>query len=42
MHGYEFYFGVHNPKGWLISEKMDGVRALWNKADFISKNGILK
>ncbi len=39
MHGHEFSFGVHNPTGWWISEKFDGVRALWDKTNFISKNG---
>lgn len=39
MHGHEFCFGSHHPKGWWVSEKFDGVRALWNKTDFVSKNG---
>jgi DNA ligase-1 len=25
--------------GWLMSEKLDGVRAIWNGEDFISRNG---
>ncbi len=39
MHGHEFNFGAHNPTNWWISEKFDGVRAIWNKDKFISKNG---
>ncbi len=39
MHGHEFSFGVHDPSGWWISEKFDGVRAVWNKSEFVSKNG---
>ncbi len=39
-HGHEFFFGVYDPTGWWISEKYDGVRAVWNKTHFISKNGI--
>jgi len=26
-------------KGWWMSEKLDGVRAVWNGSDFISRNG---
>ncbi len=40
MHGHEYFFGVLNPKGWWISEKFDGVRALWNKSNFVSKTGM--
>jgi DNA ligase-1 len=39
MHGHDYNFGSHDPRGWWISEKIDGVRALWNKTQFISKNG---
>ena len=28
-----------NPKGWLMSEKLDGVRAIWTGTGFISRNG---
>jgi len=28
-----------DPTGWLISEKLDGVRAIWNGETFISRNG---
>ena len=28
-----------NPTGWLMSEKLDGVRAYWNGSEFISKKG---
>jgi len=27
------------PAGWLMSEKLDGVRALWDGKQFISRNG---
>ena len=26
-------------KGWLMSEKLDGVRAIWTGSDFLSRNG---
>jgi ATP-dependent DNA ligase len=39
MHGHEFSFGAHDPTDWWISEKFDGVRAIWNKSHFISKSG---
>ena len=28
-----------NPKGWLLSEKLDGVRALWTGSELITRNG---
>lgn len=28
-----------NVTGWLMSEKLDGVRAVWNGAAFVSRNG---
>ena len=28
-----------DPTGWLLSEKLDGVRAYWDGADFYSRNG---
>ena len=28
-----------NPAGWLMSEKLDGVRALWNGSDLLTRNG---
>ncbi|NQW99944.1 DNA ligase, partial [bacterium] len=28
-----------NPKGWLMSEKLDGVRALWNGRELMTRNG---
>lgn len=31
--------GVENPSGWLMSEKLDGVRAYWDGKDFISRLG---
>eukprot|EP01126_Amoeba_proteus_P021253 TRINITY_DN2152_c0_g1_i5.p1 TRINITY_DN2152_c0_g1~~TRINITY_DN2152_c0_g1_i5.p1 ORF type:complete len:459 (-),score=79.09 TRINITY_DN2152_c0_g1_i5:847-2223(-) len=40
MHGNEFQPSLlSDPTGWYISEKFDGVRALWNGSAFISKNG---
>lgn len=29
----------HNPVGWLMSEKMDGVRCFWNGSNMYSRNG---
>jgi len=28
-----------DPSGWLMSEKLDGVRALWNGTAFVTRNG---
>jgi DNA ligase-1 len=28
-------------EGWLASEKIDGIRALWNGSEFISRNGVV-
>ena len=28
-----------NPKGWLMSEKLDGVRALWTGRELLTRNG---
>lgn len=28
-----------DPTGWWLSEKLDGVRAIWTGSDFISRNG---
>jgi len=28
-----------NPRGWWMSEKLDGVRAIWTGSEFISRNG---
>tara|TARA_R110000803_G_scaffold116721_2_gene185298 strand:- start:25 stop:762 length:738 start_codon:yes stop_codon:yes gene_type:complete len=28
-----------DPRGWWMSEKLDGVRAIWNGTDFISRSG---
>ncbi|MEM6928781.1 MAG: DNA ligase, partial [Myxococcota bacterium] len=30
---------VHDPTGWWMSEKLDGVRALWNGTRFLSRLG---
>lgn len=32
-------YADQNPTGWLISEKLDGVRALWDGATLTSRNG---
>lgn len=40
-HTYEKEKPPPNPKGWWVSEKLDGVRAYWNGADFYSRNGQL-
>jgi len=32
-------YNGNNPRGWWMSEKLDGVRAVWNGSDFISRNG---
>jgi len=29
----------HNIDGWMMSEKLDGIRAYWNKKELLSKNG---
>jgi ATP-dependent DNA ligase len=31
--------GAPNPRGWWLSEKLDGVRAYWNGVEFCSRNG---
>ena len=28
-----------DPRGWWMSEKLDGVRAVWTGTDFISRSG---
>jgi len=28
-----------DPTGWLVSEKLDGVRAIWDGSKFLSRNG---
>lgn len=28
-----------NPKGWMMSEKLDGVRAIWTGRDLVTRNG---
>jgi len=28
-------------EGWLASEKIDGIRALWNGREFVSRNGVV-
>ena len=30
-----------NPSGWLMSEKLDGWRMLWNGSEFISRQGLV-
>jgi DNA ligase 1 len=29
-----------NPSGWMLSEKLDGIRALWDGEKFTSRNGL--
>ena len=33
------YRSDHDVKGWLLSEKLDGVRAYWNGKQLLSRNG---
>ena len=30
---------TQDPKGWLISEKLDGVRCYWNGKEMLTRNG---
>lgn len=30
----------HDPSGWLMSEKLDGVRCFWNGTTLFSRNGV--
>ncbi len=32
-------YGTQNVNGWMISEKLDGVRAIWNGSELVSRNG---
>lgn len=38
-HAYDKEKPPPNPKGWWVSEKLDGVRAYWNGEDFFSRTG---
>lgn len=29
----------HDPTGWYMSEKLDGVRCIWDGQNFYSRNG---
>jgi len=31
--------GKHKPDGWLMSEKLDGVRCYWNGKEMFTRNG---
>lgn len=33
-------FGDQNVSGWLVSEKLDGVRAYWDGENLLSRNGV--
>ena len=33
------YYDSRNPRGLIVSEKFDGIRALWNGTDFLTRNG---
>jgi DNA ligase-1 len=35
----ETWDGTLDPTGWLLSEKLDGVRAYWDGKQFLSRNG---
>jgi len=35
----ESWDGATDPKGWLLSEKLDGVRAWWTGTSFLSRQG---
>jgi DNA ligase-1 len=35
------YEGDIDPKGWFMSEKLDGVRCYWNGSNMYSRNGNL-
>lgn len=37
-HGYDP--GKHDPTGWLASEKLDGVRAIWNGTMFLTRTAV--
>lgn len=37
----ETWDGVLDPAGWLMSEKLDGVRAYWDGKQFLSRQGNL-
>lgn len=37
----QVYTGQENVSGWLMSEKLDGVRGYWNGRQLLSKNGNL-
>jgi len=34
-----YNFAGQNPKGWWMSEKLDGVRAIWDGSNLLSRNG---
>jgi len=35
----ESYWSGQDVGGWLMSEKLDGVRAIWTGAELLSRNG---
>lgn len=39
MHGRELN-KEQDPTGWLMSEKLDGIRAFWDGSKFFSKPGM--
>src|SRR5690348_13982391 len=39
MLAHEFDHEKHDPTGWLMSEKFDGVRAWWNGRQLITRRG---
>ena len=32
---------TQDPTGWLMSEKLDGIRAYWNGSNMYSRNGLM-
>jgi DNA ligase 1 len=39
MHGYDF--AGQDVSGWWASEKLDGLRCLWNGSEYVSRNGMV-
>ena len=31
----------HDPKGWLMSEKLDGIRCYWDGSNMYSRTGLM-
>jgi DNA ligase-1 len=39
MLAYTYDPDLHDPTGWLMSEKLDGVRCYWNGKNMYTRNG---